>query len=222
MTHRVEVTDWDAAAVAWTNHVRLGGDARWEAHAAVLSEILPPPEGLTVDAGCGEGRFTRQLRTHGYNTVGFDATAALIDAARAADPMGMYDVADVRSLPLDDDAARLVTCINVLQHVADLDAALVECSRVLGAGGVLVAAVVHPVAEVGTYDAGHDAMSVSRYFAEEGRSVPLGGIEVMHYHRTIESYVQGLGAAGFTLDDLREVAGRSGSVPLYLDLRAHR
>jgi ubiquinone/menaquinone biosynthesis C-methylase UbiE len=216
------VTDWDAAAVVWANHVRPGADARWEAHAAVLSEMLPPPEGLTVDAGCGEGRFTRRLRSRGYNTVGFDATAALIDTARVADPMGTYEVADVRSLPLDDNGARLVTCINVLQHVADLHAALFECSRVLGVGGVIVAAVVHPVAEVGTYDAEHDAMSVSRYFAEEARSVPLGGNEVMHYHRTIQSYVRALGAAGFTLDDLREVAGRSASVPLYLDLRAHR
>jgi ubiquinone/menaquinone biosynthesis C-methylase UbiE len=222
MTEGVEVRGWDAAAAAWANHVRLGGDARWEAHAAVLSELLPPPEGLTVDAGCGEGRFTRQLRTAGYNTVGFDATAALIDAARTADPTGMYEVADVRSLPLDDNAARLVTCINVLQHVADLDAALSECARVLGAGGVLIAAVVHPVAEVGTYDAELDATSIRRYFAEEARSVPLGDLEVMHYHRTLESYVRALGAAGFSVDDLREVPGRSASVPLYLDLRAHR
>src|SRR5215208_6348635 len=155
-------------------------------------------------------------------TVGFDVTPALIDAAREADPSGTYEVADVRSLPLGDSSAQLVTCINVLQHVADLDAALGEFARVLAKGGVLVAAVVHPVAEIGTYDAERDAISVSRYFVEEARPVPLGDAEVMHHHRTIESYARALRAAGFALDDLREVPGRSASVPLYLDLRAHR
>lgn len=213
---------WDAAAGLWAEHVGHGGDVRWEAHAAVLTEILPPPHGLTVDAGCGEGRFARDLRGLGYDTVGFDATAALIDAARDADPSGMYEVADVRSLPLGHNSAQLLTCINVLQHVADLEAALAEFARVLVAGGVLVAAVVHPVAEVGIYDAERDAISVSRYFAEEARPVPLGDAEVMHHHRTIESYARALRAAGFALDDLREVPGRSASVPLYLDLRAHR
>jgi ubiquinone/menaquinone biosynthesis C-methylase UbiE len=213
---------WDAAAGLWADHVRNGGDLRWEAHAAVLGEMLPPPGGLTVDAGCGEGRFTRDLRGRGYDTVGFDATAALVDAAREADPSGMYEVAGVGSLPLGDNSAQLATCINVLQHVADLDAALAEFARVLATGGVLVAAVVHPVAEVGIYDAERDAISVSRYFAEEARPVPLGDVEVMHHHRTIESYARALRAAGFTLDDLREVPGRSASVPLYLDLRAHR
>jgi SAM-dependent methyltransferase len=218
----VDVGAWDAAAVLWADHVRDGGDVRWDAHAAVLAELLPPSDGLTVDAGCGEGRFTRDLRARGYNTVGFDSTAALVDAARAADPTGVYEVADVRSLPLGDGCAQLVTCINVLQHVADLDAAIAELARVLAAGGVLVAAVIHPVAEVGTYDAERDEITVSRYFAEAARPVPLGDVEVMHHHRTIESYVRALGAAGLTIDDLREVPGRSASVPLYLDLRARR
>jgi ubiquinone/menaquinone biosynthesis C-methylase UbiE len=213
---------WDAAAGLWADHVRHGSDVRWKAHAAVLAEILPPPHGLTVDAGCGEGRFTRDLRGRGYDTVGFDANAALIDAARDVDPSGMYEVADVRSLPLGDNSAQLLTCINVLEHVVDLDAPLAEFARVLAAGGVLVAAVVHPVAAVGIYDPERDVISVSRYFAEEARPVPLGDGDVMHHHRTIESYSRALRAAGFTLDDLREVPGRSASVPLYLDLRAHR
>ena len=218
----MEPPAWDAAAASWTDHVRSGPDARWEAHLRVLGQIVPPPNGLSIDAGCGEGRFTRELRAHGHQTIGFDAAAGLIDAARTADPTGRYEVADVRSMPVRDSSAGLVTCVNVLEHIADLDAVLAEFARVLAKGGVLVAAVVHPVAEAGAYDAEQDAISVSRYFAEDARPVSVGDVEVVHHHRTLESYVRALGAAGFTLDDLREVPGRSGSVPLYLDLRAHR
>jgi ubiquinone/menaquinone biosynthesis C-methylase UbiE len=218
----MELEAWDSAATLWADHVRGGGDLGWERHAAVLAEMLPPPDGLTVDAGCGEGRFTRDLRARGYDAVGFDATPALIDAARAADPAGIYEIADVRSLPLGDQSAKLVTCINVLQHVADLDATLAEFARVLAVGGVLVAAMVHPVADVGAYDEERDAISVSGYFAEEARPVPLGDFEAIHYHRTIQSYLRALATAGFTLDDLREVPGRTESVPLYLDLSASR
>ena len=142
----MELEAWDSAATLWADHVRGGGDLGWERHAAVLAEMLPPPDGLTVDAGCGEGRFTRDLRARGYDAVGFDATPALIDAARAADPAGIYEIADVRSLPLGDQSAKLVTCIND---------------------------------------------------------------------------VRALATAGFTLD-LREVPGRTESVPLYLDLSASR
>src|ERR671936_670047 len=86
--------------------------------------------------------------------------------------------------------AALVTCVNVLQHVANLDAALAEIARVLASDGVLVAAVVHPIAEAATYDHENDELTVRRYFSEEARRVLLGEVEVVDYHRTIESYVR--------------------------------
>jgi ubiquinone/menaquinone biosynthesis C-methylase UbiE len=218
----VEPTAWDVAAAAWTDHVREGGDVPWESHARALADLLPPPAGLVVDVGCGEGRLVRELCARGYNAIGFDVTEGLIDAARTADPGGSYEVADARSLPLRDRVARLVTCINVLQHLPDLDTALSEIARVLTVEGVLIAAVVHPVAEAGAYDAERDELAVTRYFDECARFVSLGKIGIPHHHRTIESYVRAPVGHGFALDELREVPGRSGSVPLYLDLRAHR
>jgi trans-aconitate methyltransferase len=74
------------------------GDEPWTWNEPALLELVPPPGALSVDAGCGEGRFTRTLRKRGHSTVAFDSTTALIDAARAADPSGEYLVADVTSL----------------------------------------------------------------------------------------------------------------------------
>jgi hypothetical protein len=81
---------------------------------------------------------------------------------------------------------------------------------------------VHPVAEAGTFDEERDALVVSRYFEAEPHRLPLGHGHVEHQHRTIAHYVRACLAAGFVLDDLREVPGRTGSTPQYLDLRLTR
>jgi hypothetical protein len=52
--------------------------------------------------------------------------------------------------------------------------------------------------------------------------VPLGGGHVVHQHRTIEQYVRAILTAGFAITDLREVPGRTGSTPRYLDIAATR
>jgi SAM-dependent methyltransferase len=112
--------------------------------------------------------------------------------------------------------------VNALMHIVELDDTLREFARVLAPGGVLVVAIVHPVAEAGEFDEERDALVVSRYFADEEHALPLGHGHVFHQHRTIEQYVRAFLRAGFALDDLREVPGRTGSTPLYLDLRLTR
>jgi hypothetical protein len=107
----------------------------------------------------------------------------------------------------------------VLPHVEDLAAAARELARVLPAGGVLVAGHRHPVREAGKLDDETGELHVSRYFDREPHAVPLGHGHVFHQHRTIAEYLGTLRAAGFALDELREVPDGGGSVPAYLDLR---
>jgi SAM-dependent methyltransferase len=209
---------WNAGAREWVDRVRSGLGGRIHAHDASVYELLPPPSGLTVDVGCGEGRFTRELSARGYDIIGFDASEALVAEALDADPSGRYEVAAIEGLPLDDAAAQLVVCVNVVPHVHDLDGAARELARVLAPGGRLLVGTIHPVAQAGSYDEEADEIRVRRYFEREPHAVPLGEHEVFHQHRTIEDYLRTFLAAGFQLTDLREVPGPSGSVPLYLDL----
>jgi ubiquinone/menaquinone biosynthesis C-methylase UbiE len=213
----MEAGAWDAGAEAWIALVRSGEHG--EAHDAVVRELLPEPGGLAVDVGCGEGRWTRGLAALGHDVVGIDRSDALVEAARNADPTGRYEVAAADVLPVGDGEAALVLCINVLMHVVDLGGALREFARVLAPGGVLVAAITHPVMEAGTFDEETGELRLHSYFVAEEHALPLGEHHVFHQHRTIEGYVRALLAAGFALDDLREVPGRSGGIPRYLDLR---
>lgn len=214
----MESDAWNAAAHDWAQRIREGMGGRVHLHDASIYELLPPPSGLTIDVGCGEGRLTRELSGRGYDVVGVDASTALVDEARAVDPSGRYEVASIDALPFEDAAAQLAVCVNVLPHVHDLQAAVVEVARVLAPGGTFLIGTIHPVAHAGAYDEETGELRITDYWDREREAVPLGEHTVHHERRTIEDYLRPLLAAGFQLVDLREVPGPTGKLPLYLDL----
>jgi SAM-dependent methyltransferase len=215
----VEAGAWNAGAKEWAAHVRGHGDGPEHAHDAVIRELLPPPAGLTVDVGCGEGRWTRELAERGYDVVGVDRSDGLVAEARKADPQGRYEIADAGALPFEDGAAALALSLNVLMHVVELEDAIAELARILAGGGALVLGLTHPVAEAGTWDEERGELRLTSYFEAAEHALPLGEHHVFHQHRTIEQYVRAFLAAGFALEDLREVPGRTGGIPRYLALR---
>jgi SAM-dependent methyltransferase len=214
----METDAWNAAAHDWVGRIREGMGGRVHAHDASIYELLPPPRGLTLDAGCGEGRLARELAGRGYDVIGVDASEALVAEARSADPGGRYEVAPLDALPVADAAVELVLCVNVLPHVHDLDAAAAEFARVIAPGGTLLIGTLHPVMQAGTYDEEAGELRIRDYYDREPEAVALGEHTVHHQRRTIEEYLGALLPPGFVLVDLREVPGPSGTLPLYLDL----
>jgi SAM-dependent methyltransferase len=214
----METDAWNAAAHDWAHRIREGKGGRVHLHDASLFELLPLPRGLTLDAGCGEGRLTRELSARGYDVVGIDASTALVEEARAVDPSGRYEVASLDALPFEDGAVQLAVCVNVLPHVHDLRAAAVELARVLAPGGEFLIGTIHPVAHAGTHDEESGELRITDYWNREREAVPLGEHTLHHERRTMEDYLRPLIGAGFALADIREVPGPSGKLPLYLDL----
>ncbi|HEY6278615.1 MAG TPA: bifunctional 2-polyprenyl-6-hydroxyphenol methylase/3-demethylubiquinol 3-O-methyltransferase UbiG [Streptosporangiaceae bacterium] len=99
------------------------------------------PAGLTaVDVGCGGGLLAEEMARLGAAVVGVDPSPASIATARAhADGAGLaidYQVGCGEELPLADAFADLVYCVDVLEHVRDLDAVIRETARVLKPGGL--------------------------------------------------------------------------------------
>ncbi|HEV2591111.1 MAG TPA: class I SAM-dependent methyltransferase [Gaiellaceae bacterium] len=213
---------WNAAAEVWVDEVRRGDRGPVHLHDDVLRELLPPPRGLTVDAGSGEGRWTRELRERGHDVLGVDRSEKLVELAREADPDGRYEIGALEQLPLADSSAALVLTVNVLPHVVELEPVVAEFARVLEPGGVLLIGTIHPVMEASTFDEETEEFRMRSYFAAEEHAVPLGHHHVFHQHRTLEGYLRPLLAAGFAFDDIREVPGRTGKLPRYLVLRLTR
>lgn len=228
---------WEAEARNWVAWARAPGhDSYWRFHRDRFLELLPASSGLTVDLGCGEGRFPRDLKAAGYEVIGIDASQTLIEHARAADPDGDYRVADAAELPFADASVQLVTALLSLHDMDDMEGAVAEAARVLVPGGRLCAAVVHPINSGGKFEASTpDAAFIIResYFTQRqyADAVERDGLRMTFtsHHRPLEAYFDALERAGLLVERLAEVPDswpasapddRWRRIPLFLHLRA--
>ncbi|MEL6939495.1 MAG: bifunctional 2-polyprenyl-6-hydroxyphenol methylase/3-demethylubiquinol 3-O-methyltransferase UbiG [Cyanobacteria bacterium J06598_1] len=88
-----------------------------------------------LDVGCGGGFTCEFLATRGAQVVGIDQSASCIESAqRHAAKMGLaidYRQAYGEQLPFEAGTFDVVVCVDVLEHVANLDQTIAEISRVL-------------------------------------------------------------------------------------------
>lgn len=155
---------------------------------AVL-ELLPEVRGLTVvDAGCGSGRYLRELSARGAAAIGVDLSSEMLVRAREITPRIMR--ADLRALPIDAMTIDLVVCALALGDIDDLELALTEMARVLRPSGRVIYSVVHPDGE---------AEGWSRTFETEGRRWAVDG-----YWHSLDRHRIACAAAGLTIDAWRE------------------
>jgi 2-polyprenyl-6-hydroxyphenyl methylase / 3-demethylubiquinone-9 3-methyltransferase len=131
----------------WDEHQPLNAirtainPARLDYFTRVLTELGVDPAGKTVvDIGCGGGLFAEEFARLGAHVIGVDPSDSSLETARShATAMGLsidYRAGIGEQLPLDDASIDIGCCVDVLEHVDDLDAVLSETARVLRPGGV--------------------------------------------------------------------------------------
>jgi len=105
-----------------------------------LDLLAPVRGGLVLELGCGAGAMTRHLLAAGHRVIATDASAAMVELARAA----LGADADMRQLVLPDDplpaADAIVSVGHVISYLPDataVDRALVAMAGALRPGGVL-------------------------------------------------------------------------------------
>jgi 2-polyprenyl-6-hydroxyphenyl methylase / 3-demethylubiquinone-9 3-methyltransferase len=101
---------------------------------------IDPAGQVVVDVGCGGGLLAEEMAARGANVIGVDPSAGSLATARAhAARSGLaidYRAGIGERLPLGDASADIVYCVDVLEHVTDLDAVVRETARVLKPGGL--------------------------------------------------------------------------------------
>jgi ubiquinone/menaquinone biosynthesis C-methylase UbiE len=177
---------------------------------------LPDLDGLDVlDAACGSGHYAAWMADRGAEVVGFDASVAMVRAARERHGDSTEFLrADLRGpLPFRDAAFDLVVCQLALEHVRDWRPTVREFARVLRDGGRVVLSCDHPfttyhVIEHEPPEVGNaDAESADYYATERFDRVWGPGeerVEVPVYRRPLSEVTAPLFEAGFVLEGLEE------------------
>jgi 2-polyprenyl-6-hydroxyphenyl methylase / 3-demethylubiquinone-9 3-methyltransferase len=108
--------------------------------AAFAATGLDPAGKVIIDVGCGGGLMAEEIARLGATVIGIDPSAASLATARehaAASCLAIdYRVGSGEHIPAADACADAAYCVDVLEHVADLDAVIAETARVLKPGGL--------------------------------------------------------------------------------------
>jgi 2-polyprenyl-3-methyl-5-hydroxy-6-metoxy-1,4-benzoquinol methylase len=164
-----------------------------------------------IDLGCGEGTFGKLLASRGAHVTGIDACPAMIDAAHARRGEGeRYFVDDMQELSAIRDAQfDLATSYVSLVDVPDFRRAIAQAFRVLRPGGRFIVCNLAPMVTAGNMwvrygDGTRLHFRLDNYCDESVREMPMCGVRLTNFHRTLSSYINAFLAAGFVLEGLRE------------------
>jgi SAM-dependent methyltransferase len=206
---------WIDNAAPWRDAVRERKieSRRVATDAAIVEAVTALQPRTVLDLGCGEGWLARALSEYGIAVTGVDASPELIAAAaelgggtflaasyeELADVLGdaRFDVAVANFSILDDDLRPLLAAV----------------SR----AGALVIQTVHPAFAVGEepYASGWRTETFRAIEGEWPRPMPW-------YFRTLSSWVDELGANGWSIASMREPLDAQGFRPLSMILECRR
>lgn len=142
---RNDLTIYDKVADQWWSD-----DIRW---VSTLKNLVPGRlqwldrhidwQGKDVlDIGCAGGFMAESLAHRGARVTGIDPATDAINAARTHALAGglsiRYDVDVGETLPYESEGFDAVVCVDVLEHVADLNQVLSEVTRTLRPGGMFL------------------------------------------------------------------------------------
>ncbi|MBN6037015.1 bifunctional 2-polyprenyl-6-hydroxyphenol methylase/3-demethylubiquinol 3-O-methyltransferase UbiG [Amycolatopsis sp. 195334CR] len=198
------IRQWNASATraGMTATARDGDFAKRHLVNPELLRLLGDVRGrLVLDAGCGNGYFSRMLAGRGARVVGIEPAARMVEFAREQGEGVTYHQADLTRLPELGEEFDAVVCSMVLMAIPDWRPAMRACVDALRPGGLFVFAVVHPAFEQ-LYRSWreHGEYRVREYLVE----YEIPGPAATDFHRPLSAYLNELAALGCRLREVAE------------------
>ncbi len=235
---------WDRHAAWWQQEFTGGADVEYEEQILPLAARQLAGARRVVDVGCGEGQISRLAAANGAELVmGVDPSAAQLAEAVRRGGGPRYLRAYAEALPLPSGHFDVAVACLVLEHLADLDAALDEVARVLRPGGRFVCFVNHPLFQTpGSGWIDDQVLDPPEQYWRIGPYLPEAlsleevdrGVRLPFFHRPLGRYVNALADRGLYVTRMLEPAPPPGflalapqyvdaaTVPRLLVLRAER
>lgn len=224
--------EWERHARWWQINFTEGADLEYsELIIPMLLEHLDGLDGpstnqmpMVLDVGTGEGQVSRAVASRfGWPVLGCDVSWGQLTEARLREGGPDYVRGLATVLPVRDSSVDAAIACLLLEHVADLDSALAELSRVLRPGGRLLVVLNHPiVATPGsgwiddhTMDPPEQYWQLGPYLTEGVSSEPVAqGVRITFHHRTLSRYLNTARGLGLSLQHMAEPAPPPGFVAL--------
>jgi 2-polyprenyl-6-hydroxyphenyl methylase / 3-demethylubiquinone-9 3-methyltransferase len=151
---------WWSDEVRWVRTLRnlVPGRLKW------FDRHFDWPGKDVLDLGCAGGFMAEAMAARGARVIGIDPAADAVEAARRhSRAQGLtiqYDVGVGEALPYDTAGFDAVVCVDVLEHVADLNRVLAEVARVLRPGGLFLFDTINrtPIARLATITIAEDVL----------------------------------------------------------------
>ena len=97
-----------------------------------------------LEAGCGTGRWIKDLKKDGLNVYGLDYSFEMLKIPRRDVPGIKVVNADADFIPYKDKAFDLIFCMNAIHHFPDKEKFIKECARLLVDDGTIAIYGVDP------------------------------------------------------------------------------
>jgi ubiquinone/menaquinone biosynthesis C-methylase UbiE len=208
---------WDRFADSYAANHTEQGDIHKEVflNPTLFSLMGAVKDKKILDAGCGEGYFSRILAKSGATVTAVDYSSRMIEIAKSRtsnDSQIDYKLGNCEDLNfLEDTSFDLIVSNMVIQDLANYEKAFREMYRLLNDGSYFIFSILHPcfvTPESGwekTEDGEKLHWNVDKYFYEGPYEQRLWSKEkILFFHRTLTSYINTIIKTGFTLESLIE------------------
>lgn len=184
----------------------LEGSGEWD----TLKTLIPDLRGkLFLDLGCGYGWHCIYAMEQGAaSATGIDISEKMLAVARdrANHPQITYRRVALEDMDFPNGSFDIALSSLVLHYVKSFEEIAVKVNRLLRDGGYFVFSAEHPIFTAEGSQEWHRGCAgeilhfpVDNYFYEGERRARFLGENVVKYHKTLTTYIDGLLTNGFEL-----------------------
>lgn len=189
----------------------LTAAGEWETLQSLLPEFK---DKRVLDLGCGYGWHCIYAMQQGAaSAVGVDISTKMLEVARSKTQFKEveYVCSAIEDIEFEAGSFDVVLSSLALHYIADFDSVLTKVHGLLKEGGSFVFSVEHPIFTAhGTQEWYRDDSGkiihfpVDNYFYEGKRVANFLGEDVIKYHRTLTTYINGLLTNDFKIQKVVE------------------